>query len=350
MLNTTRISHPMLAFVTTGGATSTTAIAGARPARYPRKAGSPTSPGRAIRTRLPPMRLPTVYLALLLVQILFALHYVAAKWVLQTMPAPAWVALRVGGTALLLIAVTWRHWRQWPRDIGTWLHVALLALFGVVLNQVLFIEGLSRTWPSHSALINTSIPVSTLLLAVALGREDLGWRKLVALGLSLSGVIWLLGTSGFDLSSTTLTGDIMCLINATSFSLYLVLSRRVMGRLSPAVVTPMMFLIGSIPVGIYGASSLAQLDWAAVPNSIWWVGLAIVIGPTAGTYLLNNWALARTDSSQVALFIYLQFLLAAPLSALLLDDPVSWRLVPAALLVFAGVLLSTRAKRRRSPA
>ena len=292
------------------------------------------------------MRIPTVYVALLTVQLLFAAHYVAAKWVLQTLPAPAWVALRVLGAALVLVLATWKSWPQWPRDLRTWGQLAGLALFGVVFNQVLFIEGLSRTWPSHSALINTSIPVSTLLIAVALGREDMGWRKLVSLALSLSGVLWLLGTTAFGLSSETLLGDLMCLVNATSFSLFLVLSRKLMRRLSASVVTPIIFLLGAVPVGIYGAPSLATLDWAAVPDKIWWMGIAIILGPTVGTYLLNNWTLARAESSQVALFIYLQFLIAAPLSAFFLDDPVSWRLLPAALLVFTGVGLSARARRR----
>jgi drug/metabolite transporter (DMT)-like permease len=292
------------------------------------------------------MRFPAVYLALLAVQILFAVHYVAAKWVLQIVPAPAWVALRVAGAAMVLVLMTQNRWREWPRDRRTWLELAGLAVFGVILNQILFIEGLSRTWPSHSALINTSIPVSTLLIAVALGREDIGWRKIAALALSLSGVLWLLGADGFDLSSETVVGDLMCLVNATSFALFLVLSRSLMRRLSPAVVTPIMFLIATIPVGLYGAPSLIDLDWKAIPVEIWWTGLAIVIGPTVGTYVLNNWALARVESSQVALFIYLQFLIASPISALFLDDPVGWELAPAAALVFAGVALSTRARRR----
>ena len=294
------------------------------------------------------MRSPAVTAALVSVQLLFAVHYVATKWLLQSLPAPAWVALRVGGATLVLCLITWRHWSRWPRDRRTWGQIAGLALFGVVLNQVLFIEGLSRTWPSHSALINTSIPVSTLLIAVALGREDLGWRKLTALALSLSGVLWLLGASGFDLSSETVLGDLLCLTNATSFALFLVLSRNLMRRLDPLVVTPLTFLAGSIPVGLYGAPSLAALDWSAVGAPVWWTAAGLVLGPTVGAYLLNNWALARAESSHVALFIYLQFLLAAPLSAVFLDDPVSWRLAPAATLVFAGVALSTRA-RRRSP-
>lgn len=296
------------------------------------------------------MRIPAVYLALLTVQILFAVHYVGTKWLLQSLPAPAWVALRVTGAAIVLCLVTWRHWHHWPRDRRTWLEVAGLATFGVVLNQVLFLEGLSRTWPSHSALINTSIPVSTLLLAVAFGREALGWRKIASLALALSGVLWLIGANGFDLSSRTVVGDLLCLANATSFALFLVLSRGLMRRLGPAVATPITFLVGALPVGLYGARALIALDWPAVPHPVWWAAAGLVLGPTVGAYLLNNWALARTESSQVALFIYLQFLLAAPLSALFLDDPLSWQLAPAAALVFTGVALSTRTRRSRSPA
>ena len=163
------------------------------------------------------MRFSAVHVALLTVQLLFAVHYVAAKWVLETIPAPAWVALRVAGAALVLVAPHRTTGDTGLATAGPGSQLAGLAFFGVVFNQILFIEGLSRTWPSHSALINTSIPVSTLLIAVALGREDLGWRKVAALGLSLTGVLWLLGTEGFSLSSETLTGDLMCLINATSF-------------------------------------------------------------------------------------------------------------------------------------
>ena len=76
-------------------------------------------------------------------------------------------------------------------------------------------------------------------------------------------------------------------------------------------------------------------------------GVAIVIGPTVGTYVLNNWALSRAESSQVALFIYLQFLIASPISAIFLDDPVGWELIPAVALVFAGVAFSVTARRRR---
>ena len=295
------------------------------------------------------MRLDRVTLALLTVQLLFAVHYVAAKHLLAYVPPSAWVALRVTGAALVMVALTAHQWRRWPRDGRSWGQLAVLSVFGVIVNQILFVEGLSRTVPSHSALINTSIPVVTLVAAVLLRHEVFDRRKLAAVALSLSGVLILLRIEDFDPSAGTVQGDLMTLANASSFSVFLVLSRPVAQRLGARVVTPITFLIGAVVVTAYGFPSLLSMDWGAVPASIWALAVFIVLGPTVGTYALNVWALRRVESSRVALFVYLQFVLAAPLSAWLLDEPLSVRLLPAAMLVFTGVALSRRRPSRPTP-
>lgn len=298
------------------------------------------------------MRIDRVVAALLLVQLLFAIHYVGTKWLMEFIPARAWVALRVGGAAVVLLLLARPWWRRF-RLARPWVgRLLALSLFGVCLNQILFLEGLSRTVPSHSALINTSIPVTTLLVAVLLRQERLTPRKAFAVALSLAGVLLLLGIEDVDLAEGSRTGDLMCLANATSFSVFLVLARPVMRELSPFVVTPLIFLAGSLGVGLYGSPSLAGLDWGSIPEAAWWMAAAMILGPTVGAYFLNQWALSRVESSMVALYVYLQFLLAAPLSALFLGERLSWRLLPAALLVFAGVALSSlrRHEKRGGPA
>src|SRR5512136_1971519 len=127
--------------------------------------------------------------ALFLVQIFFGLHYLAAKIVLETIPPRAWAAIRVTAAAAILLALAsalGRSLRFPARDLG---RLALFSLFGVVINQVCFVEGLRRTTPTHSAIINTTIPVGTLLFAVALGRERADRLKVLALLVSLAGVM-----------------------------------------------------------------------------------------------------------------------------------------------------------------
>jgi drug/metabolite transporter (DMT)-like permease len=290
----------------------------------------------------------SVLAALGTVQFLFAIHYIASKWLLTQIPPPAWAALRVGGAAVVLLLLARLRGVRWSLDRSEILRLGGLSVFGIILNQIFFAEGLSRTVPSHSALINASIPVNTLLIAVLLRRESFSRRKGLALTAALGGVLTLLSEKGFDWSSPTLRGDLLCLANATSFSIFLVLSRPIMQRHSAWITTPVLFVVGSIGVTAYGLPELRELAWSEVSGLAWLVATGIIVGPTVGSYGLNNWVLGRAEASTVALFIYLQFILAAPLSWAILGEELSWRLIPAGLLVFTGLIIAVSGQKKRA--
>jgi drug/metabolite transporter (DMT)-like permease len=80
-----------------------------------------------------------------------------------------------------------------------------------------------------------------------------------------------------------------------------------------------------------------------------WLSVAyIVLFATVVCYYLNSWALARVPPSTVAVYIYLQPLIAFVLAPLLLGEKVSPRVVVASGLVFAGVAIVTRRSRSRA--
>jgi len=177
--------------------------------------------------------LPTT-LALLAVQIIFALHYLAAKTVVETVPPRAWALLRVAAAALLLLllnAIRRKGVRVTRADLG---RIALFAVFGVVLNQLCFTEGIHRTTPSHSALINTLIPVSTYLFALLLRTESVTARKASGLLLAFAGVLILLEVHDFNYQERWVRGDLLTLLNASSFGFFLVISRKVVRRPTPS--------------------------------------------------------------------------------------------------------------------
>src|SRR5262249_20570374 len=113
---------------------------------------------------------PRVGAALVAVQLFFGVHYFTAKLALGYVPARAWATLRIVGAAVALAA--WQLARRKGRPArGDLPRLALYAFFGIVLNQVLFAEGLARTTPSHSAILNSLIPVMTLGIAILAGKE-----------------------------------------------------------------------------------------------------------------------------------------------------------------------------------
>lgn len=285
--------------------------------------------------------------ALVTVQVLFGSLPVVAQLAFPAFGARGVAAWRLGAAALAFHAfaratrMPWLPWREHPR-------VLLLALLGVSGNQILFLEGLSRTSALHAALLTTTIPVLTLVAAVALRRETLSWRRAAGIPVALVGVLVLLAQRDPS-GHATLTGDAMIVANASIYSLYLVLSRDLLARWPTMAVLPWLFTWGFV-----SALPLTGLPPLHVPDPHMagqaWAALAwVVLGPTIGTYWLNLVALRVLPSSTVALLIYLQPFVAASLALPLLGEAPTWAMLAAAGITFVGVRLATRREETPTP-
>jgi drug/metabolite transporter (DMT)-like permease len=283
-----------------------------------------------------------VYGALVLVQILFGVHYLMAKVVLAEIPPKVWALIRIGSAAALMLVIARAMARPFPRERRDLATLALLSLLGVVINQLCFVEGLSRTTASSSSILMTSIPVGTLLFAVLLGREQLQPWKIVSFALAFGGVWLVLRPTAADVPNRLLVGDVLILINACSYALFLVLSRRLFGRLDAIAATALLLLFGGIGMLLPTLPAFADFHPGDVSTRAWILGALIVIFPTALAYVLSTWALKKVESSIVAFFIYLQPLIATTLSVLLLGEKVIATTIAGAGLIFLAVFVTLR--------
>lgn len=281
------------------------------------------------------------------VQILFGVHYFAAKTVLREIPPEAWAPIRAVAAALFLTGLARVLRRPFPRGVRTLAALAGLSILGVTTNQLMFVKGLALTRTTHSALINSSIPVLTLTLAMSLGRERLVVGRALGILVGLAGVLVLLRPESFAgmVGSTITQGDLLTLTNALSYSLFLVLSRPVLVKLDSLAATAVVFLFGSALLVLIGAPALARLDVSSLSPRTWILGLFVILGPTVGAYALQFFALRRAESSVVALFTYLQFLIGGFIGILFLREPAEPRLGLAAVLVLGGLVLGSRSRR-----
>ncbi len=287
-----------------------------------------------------------VHLALLTVSLLFGANYVFTKLVLAAIPAPAWVAFRIVAATTLLVPLGLLLGKgKVPLRLLPGLAVA--SLLGIVCNQVLFTEGMARTTPAHSAVINSCIPVWTLVLAVLFRQERFTLRRAAAVAIALAGVATLLRADrlllgGEGLSRQQIVGDLLTWANGVSFALHLVLLRRLGARLDPYRATAVMFVAAALMVPCYSAPAMTTANLTALTTTpILWFALYAVLFSTVVTYLLNTWALRHTHSSQVALYINVQPLVAAALGPAF-DQPFpDWRFFVALAGVSLGLLLQT---------
>jgi drug/metabolite transporter (DMT)-like permease len=285
-----------------------------------------------------------VHGALLLVSLLFGLSFVAVKLVLDEVPARAWAFYRVLFATCLLVPLGLGFSRGKPLPpLRVWLWLLPASILGVVLNQALFALGLERTTPAHSALIVSTIPILTLGLALLVRQEQIDRRKLIGMGCAFLGVLILIEAdqmflAGFEFGETA-EGDLFTLCNACSFACFLVLMRKVAKGVDAFQTTAICFLYATVLLGIWSWPALSEENFdVLLESNILPFAAYAVIGGTVLTYFLNNWALRYTPSSQVAVYTYVQPLVATVLSMSLGQDSPDLRFFLAAILVFLGVM------------
>jgi len=286
------------------------------------------------------------HVALIAVQIMFATWPVLGKIALRTLPSLSLVAFRVFGAAIALSAVGAATKKLGRIARSDWALLVVCSLLGVVFNQWLFVKGLSLTTAVNATLLGTTIPVFTLLVSIILGNDTASLRRIVGILVAAAGVIYLIGPERVDLSHGA--GDLLIISNSLFYGTYIAISKRLVERYNALTVITWIFIIGSLPTLPIGVISLAKVPVKEVPAVVWLSVAYIVLVATVVCYYLNSWALARVPPSTVAVYIYLQPLIAFILAPLLLGEKVSPRVIIAALLVFAGVAIVTRRGRSRA--
>jgi drug/metabolite transporter (DMT)-like permease len=290
------------------------------------------------------------HLALIAVQIVFGTWPIFGKIALRALPSTGLVALRVVGAAFAFLLLLRLKGRLVVPRRGDLARLALYSLLGVVLNQFLYVKGLALSTVVNATLLSTSIPVFTLLVSALLGYEKLTPRAALGTLIAAAGVVFLVDPLRADLSGDTTLGNILLVANTVAYGAYIAVSQDVFRRYGALTAMTWVFAFGSLAAVPFGGYYLAQVNPQSIGWDIWLAVVYIILVPTIGAYYLNAWALERVTPSTVAVYIYLQPLIAFALAPLFLGAEERWGLrhAVAAALIFTGVAVVTL--RARAPA
>lgn len=285
------------------------------------------------------------HIALIAVQILFGTWPVLGKFVLRSMSSSMLVASRLTGAAVVFLVIQ-RNVRpllkMHRKDIFL---LVLSSAIGVVGNQFLYVKGLSLTTAINATLISTTIPVFALLASIVFGYDQISLKRFFGMLLAASGVLYLVNPFHGDFSTQTSLGNILIVSNSFLYGTYIVISKDLFERYGALNVITWIFLVGTavtLPVGLVTARNE---NLAALSPAVWVSVLVIILLPTVGAYYLNGWALTKVAPSIVAVYIYLQPLIAFGLAPMVLGETWNSRTIVSSLLIFAGVAVVTRRSR-----
>ncbi len=274
---------------------------------------------------------------------IYGVNHTIAKGVMPDVIKPfGFILLRVAGAA----AVFWIVSLFYPSekiDRRDWFRFLICAFFGMVLNMLAFFKGLSLSTPINSSVIITLSPVLLLVLSAFILRERITWVKSFGIFLGLSGalVLILFGAKEQPNAPNIPLGNLLFIVNAASYSVYLILVKPLVSKYSSITLMKFLFLFAlliNLPVGI---SEFTEVAWTSLPFDAIWKLSFVVICTTVLTYLFNIYALKQLSPSTIGAFIYLQPVIAVLFAVIVGADSLTPLRIGAAVLIFLGVYLST---------
>lgn len=279
------------------------------------------------------------YLALvycLIVGVIFAYHFFAAKEVMATIGPLPLSAVRgiIGGLFLLIIFN--KKWKYFNKALLK--KIFIVSFLGFFINQVFFMIGLTKTEAINAAIINNTIPIFTALMAIVFGLEAFNKRKITGILIGFALVIFLaVSKKGGGVGSINL-GDIYIFINVISLSLSFIYVKKVINKETPhELLSGGMILMGGLMISLFCLPEVPSAFMYTFQSArTAWLMFFEVILSTAVVYWLNFKALEVLDSSIMTVFIYLQPILTAMFEYFILGKSPSM----INSLIFLGIIFS----------
>ena len=217
----------------------------------------------------------------------------------------------------------------------------LLCLFGVTINQTLFISGLSLTSPISAAIMMITTPILVVVVAGFLIRERITWVRTAGIIIGFAGAATLMLSSGLNSSGREDNpfGDLLIFINALSWGTYLVLVKPLMKKYHTITILRWTFTFSLIFIIPIGSRQLYHVDWQSFTPTAYAMLFFVIFFTTFLAYLLNVYALKELSPAVVSAYIYLQPVLTAIIAISTGNDSITGMKVFSALLIFAGVYL-----------
>ncbi|WP_299988201.1 DMT family transporter [uncultured Pontibacter sp.] len=286
-----------------------------------------------------------VHASLFLVALIYGSNYSIAKEVMPEYVGPfGLILIRVVSAALFFGIFARLVVKEKIVGRADNIRVILCGVTGVAVNQLCFFAGLNLTAPINAALLMVIVPVVVLVFSALLLRERIGKRKVSGITLACAGAFLLIYTSRGEQTTGNMWGDLLIILNATSFGLYLVLVKPLMQRYQAITIVSRIFTVGAVLVIPFGWQQLLSPDYSTFPMSIWLAILFMVFAVTIIAYLLNTWALRYANPSLVGAYIYLQPVMAILIAVAVGKDVFTLEKAFYALLIFAGVYLVSRTR------
>ncbi|MET0462158.1 MAG: DMT family transporter [Chitinophagaceae bacterium] len=264
------------------------------------------------------------------------------KVAVESMPPYFFAFLRNGVAAACLIPYYLLHRKKILHPGPPMKKVALMGLTGITLFYLFFNLALYYTTASAGALIQGFIPISIILLSIIFLKERLGKIQIGGVVCSMIGVVLIGFVGEFYGARNALLGNTLMIFAVLAWGFYTIISKS-LERYDAVQLTTLSTTIGTLVLIPAVVIELWRVpEFPTVTFKAWLAVLYLGIFSSAICYILYNRVLKILSGVQVGNFMNFDPVIGAAIAIIFLNEKVTGWQIAGALLVLAGVALTSR--------
>lgn len=242
--------------------------------------------------------------------------------------------MAIAAPLLLLLCPVTRQ--PLPRSGKGIIAAIFLAGTAFALDLASWHEGIVRTSLANSTLVGNATTFSFAAWGFWVARRWPDRNAAMTLTLALAGMTLLMSRS-YELSLRNLTGDLLCLLAAGFYTIYLIAIGKLRGHLAPLPTLALATTAGMVPaliVALIGEGDIWPQDWTPL------IGLALssqLVGQGLVVY-----AVGHLEPIVVGLCLLVQPLVAGTIGWIIYDERLGLTGLMGALMIAAALVLIRR--------
>jgi drug/metabolite transporter (DMT)-like permease len=269
------------------------------------------------------------------------------KWLVREWTPETLTACRYFLMSVLLLL--WAYVRVgkafWPGK-KLWPYLAIMGFVGIMINNVTQFTGLQYTTITNCTLISASSPVIAALISFMVIDERLSHLSWLGIAISFAGVLAVVSNGSWAVlqSFSFNEGDLLCFASQVSWTIYSLISIKVMDHLDPVAATGWAGLLGGFLTLAYG---LLTSSFHVVPLSMpatLAFAYTILCG---GVIAMAAWNLGLQASSVSVASIFLNVMPVVGMLTgyFLFQEKIGAAQILGAVAICSGVFLTTNSDR-----
>lgn len=287
--------------------------------------------------------------SLLSVAVIWGINIPLMKIGLEHINVFVFNAVRLSVSAVVLVCFALREVRQGRHpNLGiSWGKVFLYGVMAAGIYQLLFLLGVARTTSGNTALIMSTVPMWTALLARVFLSERLKRIAWWGLGIALLGTVLVATQSGeITVNRTHLLGNAIILGAALIWSGGTVYSRPLLRQISPMQLSAVAAVV-VLPLHWFMARNEVQSNLPALQSvSLWWILLFSGVLSSGLALPMWNFGVRQAGAAHAAVIQNLIPVVAILAAWISRGETATSTQVVGGALILGGLILMRRGRER----